>query len=167
MANPTNLLQNLRGIHLPSPISMWPKTFGWYILIALLIILTLTMTVKLYRYYFKKSCQKKLINELHRLTTLYFTSPTESLAKISILLRRIALAAFPRKEVAGLNGEAWLKFLDREVQEKNGRFVSGVGRVLISAPYQSKQSIMANRSKMDVDIKALAQIIENWIRRII
>ena len=79
------------------------------------------------------------------------------LAELSLILRRAALSHFPREEVAGLAGEAWLAFLDRglEPKTKGGGFSSGAGRVLASGPYAPEPS---------VDADALRALCDAWLR---
>ena len=73
---------------------------------------------------------------------------------MSTLLKRVALARFPRKEVASLTGNAWLTFLDRTGGD--GGFVSGPGRVLATAPYAPNAV---------VDHAALIDLAKDWVRR--
>ena len=51
-----------------------------------------------------------------------------------MLVRRTALAVFPRETIAPLTGTAWLAFLDRSYG--GDEFSQGAGRWLVSAPYQ-------------------------------
>jgi hypothetical protein len=51
--------------------------------------------------------------------------PLDGVADTMILLKRTALAAYPRARVANLSGEAWWAFLDRSVGTK--RFSDGLG----------------------------------------
>ena len=55
-------------------------------------------------------------------------------AQIALVLRRTALAAFPRAQVAGLIGADWLRFLDHSFGGTG--FANGAGRALTTAPYQ-------------------------------
>ena len=60
-------------------------------------------------------------------------APNELAAQLSLLVRRTALAAFPREQIAPLSGAAWLAFLDRS--SGGTEFSRGPGRWLASAPY--------------------------------
>jgi hypothetical protein len=73
---------------------------------------------------------------------------------LSQLLRRFALARFPRAEVAGLTGEAWLGFLDHHTQDNS--FTGGIGRALAEAPY---------RPRAEFPIAKLSALVEQWIER--
>jgi Domain of unknown function (DUF4381) len=77
-----------------------------------------------------------------------------ALSRISEMLRRLALARFPRQQVAALTGDAWLRFLDES--GGNGRFSQGPGRVLATGPYQ--RSLTAN-----VDTAALTALVREWV----
>jgi hypothetical protein len=59
----------------------------------------------------------------------------ETIAEISSLLRRVALLYHAPAEVAALNGEDWLAFLDRT--GGNGRFLHGPGQILGDGPYRN------------------------------
>jgi hypothetical protein len=54
--------------------------------------------------------------------------------RLSELLRRAMLAYAPRKEVAGLTGQAWLAWLDRGLDDRF--FTEGAGRALKELPYR-------------------------------
>ncbi|MEO8717636.1 MAG: DUF4381 domain-containing protein, partial [Burkholderiales bacterium] len=78
----------------------------------------------------------------------------ERLARVSVLLRRLALLRFPRAGVAPLTGEAWLRFLDESGGE--GRFAEGPGRVLAAGPYQ-------RALPPGLDIAALLALVRDWV----
>ena len=72
-----------------------------------------------------------------------------------MLVRRTALAAFPRESVAPLAGLAWLAFLDRSYGGQG--FSEGAGRLLANAPYQRA---VPDREQL----RALAALVRQWIR---
>ncbi|MEO9528981.1 MAG: DUF4381 domain-containing protein, partial [Roseibium sp.] len=55
-------------------------------------------------------------------------------SRLAGLLRRTALSAYPRAEVASLHGAEWLAFLDRAYG--GSAFSEGPGWHLIAAPYR-------------------------------
>jgi Ca-activated chloride channel family protein len=81
--------------------------------------------------------------------------PNELAMQLSLLVRRTALAAFPRKQVAPLTGAAWLAFLDRTSDASE--FSQGAGRWLASAPY-------ARAAPDDGERSALIGLTRRWIR---
>lgn len=152
MTNP--LIQELRDIHLPDAISVWPLAMGWYLLITLAIVL-LTLMI---HYFIRRSRRlqpRRYV--LQRLTALREHAAKESdhaaiAAELSSLLRRASLVAYPRHEVAGLEGEQWLKFLDKT--GKTNEFSQGIGRVLVTAPYQSQAQF---------EVNALLDLATRWV----
>jgi Ca-activated chloride channel family protein len=56
---------------------------------------------------------------------------SESIRQLSVLLKRVALAAYPRIGVASLYGDDWLTFLDQQIG--GNHFSKGIGRVLAAA----------------------------------
>jgi hypothetical protein len=111
MADPS-LLADLHDIHLPHPVSAWPPGPAYYALLGLGIILLLLW---LKRTYHRRTTapKREALLELTHLETRYQHHPESktTAANITTLLRRVALVYYPRANVAGLHGEAWLLFL--------------------------------------------------------
>jgi len=76
---------------------------------------------------------------------------------LALLVRRTALAAFPRQEVASLAGPAWLAFLDRSYGGDG--FSHGAGRVLSLSPYEPQRSGAGG-----ADMRPLIDLVHRWIR---
>jgi hypothetical protein len=76
------------------------------------------------------------LEELARLRGSWRDAPNPVLlsTRLSELLRRAMLAYAPRKDVAGLTGQAWLQWLDRGLDEKP--FTEGPGRLIRELPYR-------------------------------
>jgi hypothetical protein len=98
----TNPLDKLHNFYQPQPPAWIPQTIGWYVLfgIAGMVVLLLTF----------RSIRRRLANRYRReaLRELATLPPDQ----FSTLLKRTALAAWPREKVASLSGEAWLSFLN-------------------------------------------------------
>ena len=148
-------LADLRGYHLPDPVSWWPPAPGWWLLALLGLALLLLLAWWLVRRYRRGAAARAAQAELMALRAA-LTQDGEAAAcarGLSRLLRRFALVRFPRRLVAGLSGDEWLAFLD--AQGGAGRFQSGPGRLLLDAPYRPPQ---------DLPIAELADLVEDWIR---
>lgn len=129
-------LAALRDWHLPEPIAWWPPAPGWWILGALILVL-LVITVLWWRARRRRSAPARAaLAELDALSARLADGSAQrhAVAAVSILLRRLALARYPRDQVAGLAGPAWLAFLDRT--GGGGAFTQGPGQVLIERPYR-------------------------------
>ena len=75
------------------------------------------------------------------------------LTDYSALLKRVALTAYPRSDVASLTGEAWVAFLDRTLNSND--FSMGSGQALIASHYEPD---------VNCDPGALHQLGTQWIK---
>lgn len=123
----------LRDIHLPDPVGWWPPAPGWWLLAILVPTLTAGL-VWLIRYRWRLTPIKLALRELDILQGDTGLGADEKLRRLSSLLRQTALTLYPRHSVAGLAGEAWLRWLDETLSEP--RFSQGPGRILAEAPYR-------------------------------
>ncbi len=149
-------LAELRDLHLPETVGLWPPAPGWWLLVIVIIVAVGLLS----RWWLKSRradrYRRQALVELRRYQREldgHGDGPL-FLQQVSQLLRRAALAAFPRQQVAGLQGDAWLQFLD----DSSGLtdFSTGKGRILISGPYQPTP---------DVDTAALNALAREWLRR--
>ena len=151
--NPDPLAQ-LRDYHLPEPVAWWPPAPGWWLL-ALLVLAGCAMGVWLFLARHRQTAAlRAALRELRALKTAHANDGDnlELVRGLSRLLRRFALARFPRVRVAGLTGADWLTFLDSHVRDKV--FSQGAGRALVEAPY---------RSQAEIPAAELIALVEQWI----
>jgi Ca-activated chloride channel family protein len=143
----------LIDIPLPPEVSLWPTTWPARIAIALLVVGTVIGTWKFLRYRHANRYRREALSELAQIER---TASQPIAARLAVLVRRTALAAFPREQIAPLAGDAWLAFLDRSL---NGtEFSAGAGRLLASAPY-------APSAPDENELAALVALTRRWIRR--
>jgi Ca-activated chloride channel family protein len=97
------------------------------------------------------------MNELGAIKQYYDTHRDDQwlVQRLSTIVRRYAMATFPRTEVAGLVGASWLQFLDRS--GRTNQFTDGVGHLLSSGPYQQQGVVSAIE---------LVQLVEHWIQQV-
>jgi hypothetical protein len=128
--NLVDLLAQLGDIAAPPPVSMLPATWGWAVLAALVLaLLALGLRVWL-RHYRATAYRRAALAELRGHAPALTANDPVALARLATLLRRTALAAFPRPEVATLAGPDWLAFLAR-----TGADFGPAGPALAAAPY--------------------------------
>jgi len=152
---PASVLAGLRDIHPPPPVPWWPPAPGWWALLGLAAVFAAGAFWAWTRYRRgapARAARRELAGLRARRSGR--DDGCAIAAELSTLLRRYALARFPRGEVAGLTGEAWLEFLDRT--GGGGAFARGPGRALLSAPY---------RRAPEQDTEPLLGLAERWIRR--
>jgi hypothetical protein len=143
-------LADLRPLHTPAPIDWWPPAPGWWLLLALL----LSLGAALWWYRRRTALRRAALNELQRLERNVADDHQLS-AALNLLLRRVALARFPRRQVAALSGEEWLRFLDAQARVTG--FVSGPGRVLATAPFAPS---------CELERAAVLELARRWIRAV-
>ena len=157
-------LASLRDWHLPEPVSWWPPAVGWWLVAGLVLILFAVGLGRWRRYRRRTAPARAALAELRALAA-GLDSPLDDgrfASAVSALLRRLALARYPRAQVAGLVGLQWLDFLDRT--GGGGGFSRGPGQGLAELPYrQAKPSDGATAGGLTQGV-GLVELAERWIR---
>ena len=152
-------LAGLRDWHLPEPVSWWPPAPGWWLLAGLFLI-GLAIGIRfLWRRRRRTEARRLALRQLALLrASLAADGDTHGFdVELTRLLRRLALARYPREAVAGLCGTAWLEFLD--ATGGGGGFTRGPGRRL------SEGAFRANGGPVDSEeTEQLARLAAVWIR---
>jgi hypothetical protein len=149
-----NPLANLRDIHLPHAVSIWPLGPGYYGLIGLVIICILV-----YIKYRKKQAyaapKKEALLKLMRIETDYTqkTNTASTAAAITVLLKQIALVYHPRIDVASLHGQKWLLFLQ---DTSHGIDFNAIQTSLLSTPFNPDAT---------EDLMPLLTATREWIKQ--
>lgn len=95
-------LNNLRDIMLPEPPSLWPPTPEVWLLLAIVVTAVIILV------YQRRRVKKR---NAYRHAGLLLLEDVSSVHDVSVILKRVALAVFPREQVASLYGEDWAAFL--------------------------------------------------------
>ena len=125
-----DLIDRLDDIAEPPPVSMLPATWAWAVVAALALALLALAVVAVVRHRRATAYRRAALAELAGLAPALTAGDPRALAATETLLRRTALAAYPRAEVATLGADAWLAFLAR-----TGGDFAAVGPALAAAPY--------------------------------
>ena len=146
----------LIDIPLPQPVSLLPQTWPSRIAIALLLAVVIAAVWRIVHQRHVNRYRREALAELGRIEQAVDAdkAPAELVTRLAVLVRRTALAAFPRERIAPLAGPAWLSFLDSTYD--GSEFSEGPGRLLASAPYQ--------RIAPDGgEVRSLAAVVRRWI----
>lgn len=152
-------LSNLRDIVEPAGITWWPPAPG-LVLLGLLILLWTVFTVMFWwRRRQRNAYRRAALKELAAIEERIHHPQTrnEGVRQLSVLLKRVALAAYPRTAVASLTGDRWNAFLDRQVG--GDTFTNGHGKVLVMAMVDPNPGEKLTTS----DRHCLIQVVRRWI----
>jgi Ca-activated chloride channel family protein len=147
----------LIDIPLPHAVSLWPQTFTARVAIAMLLAGLIAAVWIFAARRRANRYRREALGELGRIEHALEDdqAPDQIVADLAVLVRRTALAAFPREQVAALAGPAWLAFLDRTGD--GVEFSRGAGRMLATSPYA--------RSRPDAaELRSLVDVVRHWIK---
>ena len=147
----------LLDIHLAGEPSIWPLAIGWWIVIAVVLLLLTWLFIKRHQYKKQKKHQHAILAQFENIENQLKNNPnSDSIAKTNIFLRQLAVQYYPQEETASLTGNAWLQFLDQS--GNTHKFTKGAGEILIKAPYKNTET------KIQDDFLPL---IKGWIKTVI
>ena len=140
-----NPLDQLKDIHLPDGISMWPIAWPWW---ALLITVIALIIFSIWSY--KKNKWKK--SALARLQLLDIHSDS-FITQVNRLLKQICLGPLKQSQCAHLSGTAWLEHLNGTCKEP--AFTEKL-QGFAQAP---------DNPNIKLDHQVLKEACENWIKQ--
>ena len=136
-------LSRLEDIVLPGPVSWWPPAIGWWILASLSIIAAAWFAVRALRQWRANAYRRAALAELHTVQTN---------AAVAEVIKRTALAAFGREQIASMSGLQWCQWLESRCATP---ISEEVRRMLTSDVYREPAK-EANRE--------LVEFASQWIR---
>jgi len=139
-------LDKLHDFYQPPPPAWTPQTIGWYVVFAIAGLLVVWMIVHNIRRWFTNRYRREALRELVVLTPDQFSS----------LLKRTALATWPREKVASLSGDSWLSFLSE----------TGGNSLFQHAPGNRIEEVALRPTTISSeDEEQLRKLTAEWIRR--
>ena len=154
--NTQDPLANLKDIHLPGPVDMWPPAPGWWLLVFLSVSMLSGLIYWLVIRWKKHAYKREALLTLAAIETDFNRhGDTRQLVRdISGLLRRTCITRYGRQQASNITGKAWLSFLDEK--GKTSEFSQGAGEVFLQQMYQPD---------CNVDEHQLINISRDWLRR--
>ncbi len=155
-------LDRLHEVVPPEAVAWTPQTIGWYLLVALLVVLAAWVAVRLRRRWVADRFRRQALAELARIERDLDApeSREAALRSLPALLKRTALAAAPRRQVASLAGADWLSFLDGGLGGSD--FSTGDGRALAEIAFLPTDRLS---ELPDESVARLVALARRWIRR--
>ena len=130
-------LDQLNDIVLPATPSLWLLATEAWFLIAIILYTLIVLVIQL---------RKKHQTNAYRLLGLELLKKAQTTYDISIILKRVALAAYPRDQVASLYGKDWQAFLEHSAQHGD-------------------YSSLINVSPIETATKQQKKLAANWIKK--
>lgn len=127
----------------PAPVPLTPETWGWAVLAVLIAVLLALVIWRMMARQRANAYRRAALAALRDATTV---------AEIAAILRRAALAAWPRAEVAALSGGAWTAFLS---QTGPRGFPAAAAAELRTMPYRNGSAAPS---------AALRRAAADWLR---
>ena len=126
----------LRDIHELDRVPWWPLATGWWVLAVAALMLLLAFGIRYWLRYSGlmpgwRGDARRQLRALHK--AMKKEHPRDIASRLSILLRRVAMARSGRRGTASLSGEEWLGWLEQH--DSTGFRWSRKGRLLLEAPY--------------------------------
>ncbi|MBQ9234979.1 MAG: DUF4381 domain-containing protein [Alphaproteobacteria bacterium] len=142
-------LPDLRDIHLANGVSFWPLGYGWWVILAAIIIGFVAARLALWL----RRKSKKLY-ALRLIRGISANDVIPSAALISEILKRICVYKYP--DAVALSGKKWLAFLNSHT---SASLSDKTGSLLLNAPYMSPDT--ADFSPHDLELLQKFGIV--WI----
>lgn len=139
-------LDRLHDVVVPPAVPWWPPTPGWSIVLAALALAVLALLLRAFMHWQANRYRREALSLLD--------NPATKPAEWSALLKRTALAVWPREEVAHLTGKEWLAFLDRTAGMN--AFSGGAGSAIESIAFDPKGGNVSGELK---------GAVREWIQR--
>ena len=157
MAQDPASLDNLKDIVLPPAIPWLPPAIGWRLLAAALGMAMLVLLFRALARWRINAYRREALAALARVEARLKTGEAlpAAAAEISTLLKRAALAGFPREAVADLTGDGWAGFLDRTGRTND--FTKGGAKDL--------SRLACGAAVPSTDAASLVDAARRWLRR--
>jgi hypothetical protein len=123
-------LANLNDIVLAPLPPWWPAAPGWYALAFVLLIIIIWSIYRIWHRYHRNRYRRAAMAELVQIEA---EQDAHAASRLPALLKRTALHAYSREQVAALSGEQWRGFLDQHCQ--SAPFKGEAGDLLTKLAY--------------------------------
>lgn len=154
----TNELE-LGAILEPDPIPYSFNTLGWKIIFVLLVFLGLYVMYKLWVKYRNNQYKRDAKTEILALLKNTELPIPVFISKVLFVLKQTALESYDRAEVAALQGDAWLLFLDKTAKVSGTNFMTYKNQIA-DALYRDAFDDSTNFDKNE-----FSQLTINWIKK--
>ncbi len=153
-------LRSMHDIVLPESVSWLPQTWGWLLMAAVIVVGTVIATLRWVRRYRANAYRREALAMLDSIRELLEQPSTQSegVRRLGELLKRTALAAWPRSKVASLSNGDWVGFL----MDHASTDTHAIGWLLDDFEYHGKDVVTQLPSPIGDDLIVATR---SWIER--
>lgn len=158
------LAVRLKDAHPPEAPPWWPLAPGWW-LVALGALLAAALLLRALQPRLERwRLRRRLLAALEAVAAGHRAGApdADTAAAVAQLLRRAALARFPERSAAGLQGAEWLAFLE-SCDRAPGRFAA-LREALTVTPYAPPAATVARAEK---SVAPLLEAARGWLRAVV
>lgn len=140
-------LAQLKDIHIPEPIHNYPVAYGWWMLLAIIII-SLVIAIRIV-------LRTKQRTKAQRIAIKNLTQPIESNDEVITILKWAAIQYFPRQAIAQFHGKQLTEFLLQHLPQKHHAKFSQLSQQGLNNRYQISET------GLDADLQQAALL---WLK---
>ena len=154
-------LDRLHDIVVPSLAPWWPPAPGWYWILGLVLVLVLILVLRFFLIWQQNRYRREALAEfaIHERALTDPGRRAEAISAMAELLKRAALTAFPREQVASVTGPVWFAFLDQT--GRTTAFSSESGATLERAAYDPRVVDTLTDKQLQEIITSVRQWLKN------
>ena len=145
-------LAQLRDIHVPTEVNIWPLDWGWWVAIAVILLALFCLYKAITAHIRHNKARKQALVLLESISAQQSNWPVA----LNSILKRTAISYYPTQQVAGLYGKRWQAFLTSALKSSDSKLESDLG-LLVSNIYQA--------SPNPSDFETCKGAVKNWLSK--
>ena len=143
-------LAQLRDIHVPTEVNIWPLDWGWWVAIAVFLLALFCLYKTITAHIRHNKARKQALALLESISAQQSNWPVA----LNSILKRTAMSYYPTQQVAGLYGKQWQAFLTSALKSSDSKLESDLG-LLVSNVYQATPN--------PSDFETCKGAVKNWL----
>lgn len=158
---PEELLSQLKEIHEPAAIGVWPLAPGWWVLIIALLCITVLAAYGIRVHIKKNAWKKEAIHTVNLIKSQIDTHPPQqSLQQINQLIKRMAIHKLNDPSISSSTGDEWRTILASLI---SGAITLTPKQLELLSEGQYKP-LSDQDSATHAEIVSLLSTLQNWIK---
>ena len=145
-------LAQLRDIHVPTEVNIWPLDWGWWVAIAVVLLALFCLYKTITAHIRHNKARKQALALLESISAQQSNWPVA----LNSILKRTAMSYYPTQQVAGLYGKQWQAFLTSALKSSDSKLESDLG-LLVSNVYQATPT--------PSDFETCKGAVKNWLSK--